>query len=278
MKKQFCLTTDTTAPIYKLAENSEELVSKYKTELMVAPGVHGVNVYVSPESELTLASRIIEAKPTVSGFYLLKVLLEQNDCMVFNQSNFSKTNNPVRSFDENFILKKVDMERPSSDLQRVYDLDGLVQKFKRGLPIESLPSYSRNVVGKFFEHLFGKNNLISDIHPNSKLKIAVRENKITTGSFYNSLVYLYKNVGDCELLKPTDIKDIADDQILIRYSFSKNTVYLYCRNAGLNEEYLEILKKLENCGQEDFYIKRDERRLFDFELFAYVEPVIKLIK
>lgn len=275
MTKHFCLTNDVNSPIYQLAEKTETLIDKHMSELLVAPGTYNIQIFSSPDTKLNIHHRIIEVKPLMTGWYLLKVLLEIGECISFNQHNFNKSNNPVRNFTENFILKKVSDKR-TSDMERVYSVDGLLPKYKTGFPIDALPLFARDVSNKFFENLVGKDNLATYTHTDAKIKIIWKNDaKPTKGSFYNSVLYLFKEVGDCELLKPADINDIDDDQIVFRYSFSKNVLFIYQRDKELVHEFVNTLRTIENSGQEDFYIKPDLRRADPSYCYGFIEPVIK---
>lgn len=269
MTARFCLTQDTSSNIYRLADASEDIIATHQVTVLLAPGTDRITIYRDPETTLNLSTPFIELKRLVTGWDSLKVLMSDGECLSLNQHNFNKDGYPVRNFTDLFILKKI---KDARDLERTFSTGDLIPSRRSASP-DSLPLITMQCSASFIETLVGKENRISDFRLSYKLKIAIRPNKITKGSFYNSMVYRFNAIGDCEAIGMDEIYKIKENDFAFRISYSKKTVFLYTGNNSVADAE-EILRQLENCGQEDFYIKPEFNPSVD--TYGYIEPVIKL--
>lgn len=268
MTNNFCLTQNTSSEIYKLAKRSEETIATKQVTLMVASGS---SLKVLPTENSNHAPWIVEAKLISTGWYNIKFLLENGDRILLDTHNFNKTDFPVRNFTDQFVLEKVDGRR---DLIRVFNVPNMELYTSRQSfinPVERLATFCAKSNRSFLENLIGADNLVTDYNSPTKLKITIRKNKVTKGSLFNSNLYLYKDIGDCESIKVKDIESFDEDQIIIKHHYASNAVSIYLDETKHN--VLDILTKLETCGQKDFYIKRNFKEPVG-DIWGYVEPVI----
>lgn len=269
--KQICLSNNPESKIYALAKASEELIRRNQTTLLLTGG---------SEFKLHLkenrypAAAVVESKPLLTGYYSVKLLLEEGEMIEINEHNFNKNNYPVRNFRDQFILKKVS---GSTELVRVYDKETTHQNWRANLAVQSCPGACVLSNRKFFEYLVGVDNEVISVNSLRKLIIRIAKNKVVKGSNYNAVLYKYNGVGDCQVLSRKDIPTLKEDDIVVAYSASKNVAKFYM-GTHPESKLQDILKELELCGQTDFYIRPIDhltaRASVSLNDFAYIEPVL----
>jgi len=266
--KQICLSNNPESKIYALAKASEELIRKNQTTLLLTGG---------SEFKLHLKEDrypVVECKSLSTGYYSVKLLLEEGEMIEINEHNFNKNNYPARNFRDQFILKKVS---GSSDLVRVYDTGTTHQNWRSSMAVQSCPGACVLSNRKFFEYLVGLDNEAISVNSLRKLIIRLVKNKVVVGSNYNAILYKFNGIGDCQVLSRKDIPTLKEDDIVVAYSASKNVAKFYL-GTHPESKLQDILKELELCGQTDFYIRPIDhltsRASVSLNDFAYVEPVL----
>lgn len=270
MITQFCISNQSETEIFALAKRSEEFVRNNQVTLLVEGG-SDFQIYRKPGDGFEEVIRpVMEMKPLVTGYYQLKVFMKEGQVLGFNQHNFVKTDFPVRNFKDNLLLKRVEGE---SNLVRVYSTDGLEPEGRNPLRAGASPSIAAHATKEFLYSLIGKDNLISDVYAPYKTTIQYRDTKLAKGSFFHSNVYRFNAIGDCTPLKMSEVNSDIPDGIYIRYSFSKNKVFIY--HHGLDrQKVIDMLCQLELSGQTQFYLKPEFR--VPQEQDAYIEPIIPM--
>ena len=217
---------------------------------------------------------MVESKPLPTGYYSVKLLLEEGEMIEINEHNFNKNNYPVRNFRDQFILKKV---VGFTDLVRVYDKENTHQNWRASMSVQSCPGACVLSNRKFFEYLVGADNEVISVNSLRKLIIRIAKNKVVKGSNYNAVLYKYNGIGDCQVLTRKDIPTLKEDDIVVAYSASKNVAKFYL-GTHPESKLQDILKELELCGQTDFYIRPIDhltaRASASLNDFAYIEPVL----
>lgn len=269
--KQICLSNNPESKIYALAKASEELIRRNQTTLLLTGG---------SEFKLHLkdgrypAAALIESKSLPTGYYSVKLLLEEGEMIEINEHNFNKNNYPVRNFRDRFILKKVS---GFSELVRVYDKEATHQNWRANMAVQSCPGACVLSNRKFFEYLVGLDNEAISVNCLRKLVIRLAKNKVVVGSNYNAVLYKFNGIGDCQVLSRKDISTLKEDDIVVAYSASKNVAKFYL-GTHPESKLQDILKELELCGQTDFYIRPIDhltaKTSVSLNDFAYVEPVL----
>ena len=266
MTKVFCLSNNPESKIYTLAKESEDFIQRNQTLLLVDAGA-SLRLHLNPERKMSWA--IVESKLLVTGFYAVKAILDEGEILEVNQHNFNKGDFPVRNFTDRLLLKRT---KDCRELVRTYesvpDDAGLKKVSWRPSALPVLCTESNR---SFFEHLVGKENEVVSINSYSKIKIRIVTNKVVKGSIYNTILYKFNSIGDCEVLTQKAIEELKESDIVFGYSISKNLIKLFPGNNP-QSKIDEILKGLELCGQEDFYLKPETKE--NWEAYVYVEPVL----
>jgi len=275
MKNVVCLSNDQNSELYRLAKESDKYVKSNQTILSIDAGTEVQ--FLHPVDIARPRSGIIEVKELPTGKFVLKCFLHEDEVICLDQHPINKVGLPTTTFKDRLYLKRYKDHNVNNprDLERVYSVEGL--KGLRALVISSIwHSAAGEAATRFIQDLVGKDNLLSDINFGSKLKIMFRpESKPNRGTLYNSIAFKYNDIGNCTPLTASTIADLAEDDIVIRYSFSKRTLFIYTRNYP-QEVGEEILKDMERFQSEfKYYVKREtSEKLMDG---YYLEPLFKII-
>lgn len=275
MKNVVCLSNNQNSELYRLAKESDKYVKANQTVLTIDAGTE-VKFFHSAEIARP-RSGVIEIKELPTGKYVLKCFLHEDEVICLDQHPINKVGLPTTTFRDRLYLKrhKDHIVNNPKDLERVYSVEGM--KGMRGPVISSIwHSAAGEAATQFIKDLVGKDNLLSDINFGSKLKIMFRpENTPSRGTLYNSIAFKYNDIGNCTPLTASTIQNLAEDDIVIRYSFSKRTLFIYTRNHP-QEVGEEILKNMERFQPEfKYYVKPEtSEKLMDG---YYIEPLFKIV-
>lgn len=269
--RQICLSNNPESKIYALAKASEELIRRNQTTLLLTGGSE---FKLNLKEDRYPAAALVESKSLSTGYYSVKLLLEEGEMIEINEHNFNKNNYPARNFRDQFILKKVS---GSSDLVRVYDTESTHQNWRSSRNVQSCQGACVLSNRKFFEYLVGLENEAISVNSLRKLVIRLTKNKVTVGSNYNAILYKFNGIGDCQVLSRKDIPTLKEDDIVVAYSAGLNVAMFYLGTYP-ESKLQDILKELELCGQTDFYIQPIDhltaKKSVSLNDFAYVEPVL----